>query len=133
ASTDQRVVRDVFAPDGTSGPYLLSRHPVVASSETIVVEVRDRFRTDEVLSRQVRQRFIDYDLDTEAGTILFRGPVAPFDPDLNPVRVVVLFETRSGGSDQVTAGGRVAFRAARGFVAGATAIREDRDGADLGL
>ena len=43
---------------------------------------------------------LDYDLDSEAGTILFRGPVAPFDRDLNPIRITVIYEARGGGGDR---------------------------------
>ncbi len=133
ASTDQEVARDVFAADGTSGPFLLSQPPVVARSETVIVEVRDRFRPEKVLSRQVKRRDLDYDLDPEAGTILFRGPVAAFDADLNPVRVVVLYESRGGGADHVTAGGRLALRPGDRFEAGTTLIHEERAGDDLAL
>jgi hypothetical protein len=42
-STEQKQSRDIFAPDGTSGPYLLSHRPVVAYSEAVIVETRDRW------------------------------------------------------------------------------------------
>lgn len=133
ASNDQVAIRDVFAADGTSGPYRLSRRPIVARSETVVVEVRDRFKTDEVLSRSVKRSDLDYDLDPEAGTILFRGPVAPFDRDLNPTRVVVLYEARGGGSDRITAGARLAVRPHDRVDFGLTAVREGRGGDDMNL
>ncbi len=133
ASTDQTVVRDVLSPDGTSGPYLLSRRPVVARSERVVLEVRDRERTDEVLSRQVKLADLDYDLDPEAGTILFRGPVPPFDAAMNPFRIVVLYEARGGGDSQIAAGARVTFRPTDRVESGVSAVREQREGDDLEL
>jgi hypothetical protein len=127
------VARDVLLPDGTSGPYLLSNRPVVARSETVIIEVRDRFRTEEVLARQVKLRDLDYSLDPEAGSILFRGPVAPFDAAFNPVRVVVLYETRGGGEERVAAGGRLAWQATPTLDAAASVVREDRIGDPLDL
>ena len=133
ASTDQTVVRDVLSPDGTSGPYLLSRRPVVARSERVVLEVRDRDRTDEVLSRQMKLADLDYDLDPEAGTILFRGPVPPFDAAMNPFRIVVLYEARGGGDSQIAAGARATFRPSDRIESGVSMVREQREGDDLAL
>jgi uncharacterized repeat protein (TIGR01451 family) len=133
ASTDQRVTRDLFEPDGTSGPYLLSTRPVVARSESVVIETRDRIRTDEVIARRVLRPDLDYALDPEAGTILFRGPVAPFDRDLQPVRVVVVYEVRDDGEDLGAGGVRVAYRRGERVEAGVSAVREQRDGEDFGL
>jgi uncharacterized repeat protein (TIGR01451 family) len=133
ASTGQRSVRDTFSPDGTSGPYLLSRRPVVAYSETVIFEIRDRWRPEIVLHRIVKQPDLDYALDPEAGTILFRGPVSPFDPDLNPIDVVVLFEARTGASDQIAAGVRLVAHPTPRIDAGVTGVYEGHAGADLGM
>lgn len=133
ASSSQVVVRDVFSPDGTSGPYLLRSTPIVARSETVIFETRDRFRSEEVITRQVKVRDIDYSLDPISGTLLFRGPVAPFDPDLNPVRVVVLYETRSGGKDRITAGGRMGFSPVPNLDTGLSMVHEERDGNPMDL
>ena len=133
ASSDQTVVRDLFEPDGTSGPYLLSRAPVVSRSESVILETRDRFRSDEVIGRRVLRADLDYALDPEAGTILFRGPVAPYDPDLQPVRLVVVYETRSGAQDTAVGGVRLGVRRGDRLEAGMSAIREGREGDDYAL
>jgi uncharacterized repeat protein (TIGR01451 family) len=133
ASTDQSQVRDVFAPDGTSGPYLLGRRPVVAYSESVVLEVRDRWHPEDVIHRIVKQPEIDYAIDPDAGTILFRGPVAPFDADLNPVRIVVLYEARAGVGDEIAAGVRLTGHPSPQVDLGATAVHEGRTGSDLEL
>ncbi len=133
ASTDQQVVRDVFESDGTSGPYLLSRSPVVAGSEAVFVEVHDRFRTDEIVSRRALRRDADYALDPYSGTILFRSPLPAFDRGLDPVRVVVLYEALGGSGDQLAVGGRVSVRATKGIEIGASTVVEERVGADLAL
>jgi uncharacterized repeat protein (TIGR01451 family) len=133
ADTGQQSVRDTFSPDGTSGPYLLSRRPIVAYSETVIFEVRDRWRPENVLRRLVKQPDLDYAVDPEAGTILFRGPVSPFDADLNPIDMVVLYETRSGADDQITAGARLIGRPTPQIDAGLTAVHEGHAGSDLDL
>ncbi|MDH3626291.1 MAG: DUF11 domain-containing protein [Acidobacteriota bacterium] len=133
SSSDQQVVRDVFEADNTSGPFILRSSPVVARSETVIVETRDRFHTDEVISREIKRADLDYDLDPVAGTILFRGPIAAFDAALNPRRVVVLYESRGGGEDQWTGGGRVAWRSGRNFEIGSTAVVEERSGENYSL
>ena len=132
SESDQSQVRDVFEPDGTSGPFVLRVRPVVSLSETVVAEVRARFETERVLSRRVLLRDLDYDLDPEAGTILLRAPLPPFDDDLNPLRLVVLYESRSG-TDRWTAGGRLAIRSDERFEIGTTAILEQREGEDVNL
>jgi uncharacterized repeat protein (TIGR01451 family) len=133
ASSEQRLARDILEPDGTSGPYLLERSPVVSRSETVIVETRDRHRSEKVLHREIKRRDLDYDLDPEAGTILFHAPVPPFDADLNPLRVVVLYESRVIDDEQLVGGGRVSFAPSAGLQVGASAIHEERDGDDLGL
>ncbi|MFN7966895.1 MAG: hypothetical protein U0V87_14525 [Acidobacteriota bacterium] len=127
SSSDQSMVRDLFAPDGSSGPYLLTQRQIVARSETVIVETRDRFRPEQVLQRQIKVRDLDYSLDTESGTILFRAPLAPFDRDLNPTRVVVLYESR-GVRDELTAGGRLAMHWSDRLETGLSMVREGREG-----
>jgi len=133
ASTDQTQARDVFAPDGTSGPYLLGHRPIVAYSESVIVETRNRWHPEDVLRRAVKLANLDYTLDPESGAILFRGPVAPFDDALNPLRIVVIYETRGGVSDRITAGARLVGRPAGNVETGASIVRETREGDDYGL
>jgi len=133
SSSDQEVVRDVLAADGSSGPYLLSRAPIVARSETVIVEVRDRYQTERVLSRTLKRRDVEYNLDAVSGALLFRAPVAPFDPELNPVRIVVLYEARGGAGDRLTGGGRLSYEASGKVRVGASAVMDERAGEDLTL
>ncbi len=133
ASTEQVSVRDVFGPDGSSGPFLLSSAPMVARSEAVYLETRDRHRTEVVLSRTPKRPDVDYNLDPIAGTLLFRAPVDPFDADLNPQRIVVLYESRSAASEQITAGGRLSLSPSNRFEGGLSTIYEERPGDDLEL
>lgn len=131
ATTPQTSVRDVMAADGSSGPYRLSRRGIVAYSERVIVEVRDRFKTERVLSSSVRQKFQDYDIDYQAGTILFRAPVAAQDAGFNPVIIAVTFEVADSREENIVAGGRVGYRPSARFELGTTAVREERAGEDF--
>jgi uncharacterized repeat protein (TIGR01451 family) len=106
AETGQAFVKDELRGDGTSGLYRLSRRNVVLNSETITIQVRDRFHSELVLSTRTLSRFVDYAIDYDAGTLFFKEPVASKDETLNPVYIVVDYEIANSGADALTAGGR---------------------------
>ncbi len=83
---------------GVSGPYQLTRAPIVEQSERVEVVVRDRDQPAVVLTSEVRQRFTDYELDPLSGRLLFRSPVPSLDAAMNPVSVRVTYEVPDGGA-----------------------------------
>ncbi|MCH9694491.1 MAG: OmpA family protein [Gammaproteobacteria bacterium] len=106
AETDQSFNRDEIRGDGTSGLYQLSAAPIIANSDSVRIETRDRFDSGVVLSTQNLARFLDYNLDTLSGTLYFKKPVPSRDIDFNPVYIVVEYESIAAGSDDIVAGGR---------------------------
>ncbi|MBD2101588.1 TonB-dependent receptor [Leptolyngbya sp. FACHB-261] len=74
--------RDTIAPDGTSGYYFLSRRLLVEGSENVFLEIEEINRPGTVLERKTFSRGVDYDIDYDRGTILFRRPIlaTEFDP-----------------------------------------------------
>jgi hypothetical protein len=50
----------------------------------VVIESRDRLRSELIVDSHTLTRFIDYDLDLLAGTITFKTPILSRDADLNP-------------------------------------------------
>ena len=106
AESDQAFNRDEIRGDGTSGLYRLSRAPLIANSETVRLEVRDRFDTGVVLSTRQLTRFLDYDLDTLNGTLFFKEPVPSRDLEFNPIYIIVEYETVTDGAEDLVAGGR---------------------------
>jgi uncharacterized repeat protein (TIGR01451 family) len=108
AQTDTGFVQDEIPGDGTSGLYRLTRTPIVIGSDKVRIEVRDRFRTQDVLESRSLAPFIDYDLDFERGTVFFKEPVPSRDANFNPIFIIVDYEVRSGGDDETSAGVRVA-------------------------
>ncbi|MDZ7825960.1 MAG: hypothetical protein U5R48_08085 [Gammaproteobacteria bacterium] len=65
------------------------------------IETRDRFDINEVVDERSLTRFRDYNIDYDAGTILFKSPVPSQDENLNPVYIVVEYETDGGGGSDV--------------------------------
>ena len=122
-------VRDEIRGNGTSGRFFLSNTDVVENSELITIEVRDRFETGEILSRTSLNRFRDYEIDYDEGSINFASPIASRDEDFNPIFIVVNYETASDASASITGGGRVAVSTKSDDIEiGATYVREGNDG-----
>lgn len=131
AETDQAFVKDEIRGDGTSGLYYLSRKNIVLNSEKVRIETRDRFRSEEILDSRTLTRFTDYTFDSVSGTIYFRQPINSRDANFNPVYIVVDYEVEGDVDDNITAGGRVAFKTSKaGPEVGATIISEGTTGAE---
>jgi uncharacterized repeat protein (TIGR01451 family) len=104
--TGQSFVKDELPGDGTSGLYQLSRKNIVLNSEKITIEVRDRFRSELVVSTRSLSRFSEYSIDYESGTLFFKEPVFSRDARFNPVYIVAEYETLAGGKESLSYGGR---------------------------
>ncbi|HEY3174337.1 MAG TPA: hypothetical protein VGK94_01110 [Candidatus Polarisedimenticolia bacterium] len=134
ATTPQTQARDELPGAGISGPYRLTRRPLVINSERLMIETRDRFHPERVLSSRVVNRYSDYDVDYEGGTLFFKQPVPFQDDDFNPIVVVAIYETLDAGGDRATvAGGRMGYRFGEGAEIGATYVNESRAGGDFVL
>ncbi|MGH9869425.1 MAG: hypothetical protein ACREAA_14830 [Candidatus Polarisedimenticolia bacterium] len=126
AHTPQAQVRDEMEGTGLSGPYRLSRRPVIINTERIVLETRDRFQPDRVLESRPMSRYSDYDVDYQGGTILFKRPVPFQDDSFNRIVVVAVYEALDGQGDDTVAGGRVAYRFGGAAELGTTYVNEER-------
>ncbi|MFN4112313.1 MAG: hypothetical protein ACK4GD_00050 [Sphingomonadaceae bacterium] len=131
AETANRFRRDEIQGNGLTGPYRISDRNVLANSERVAIEARDRFRSELIVSRQELTRFIDYDLDLLSGTITFKEPVLSRDFDLNPQFIVIDYEVDSGRGQETWNGGvRADYTFADGAVRiGATAITDQGENA----
>ncbi|NNC38382.1 MAG: DUF11 domain-containing protein [Acidimicrobiales bacterium] len=107
AETNQGFAKDEIAANGTSGPYRLSNNRVLANSETITIETRDRVRADLILESRRLIRHLDYTIDNFTGEIIFKSPVDVTDSGFNPNVIVVDYETANDSERNVTYGGRV--------------------------
>ncbi|MFH1313717.1 MAG: OmpA family protein [Candidatus Eisenbacteria bacterium] len=131
SQTDQAFVKDEIRGDGTSGIYRLSRSSIVVNSEKVAIETRDRFHSEIILDSRNLTRHIDYNIDYNAGTLFFKEPVPSKDGQLNPVTVVIDFESCDSSDRSYSYGGRGARKLLhRTLEVGATYLHEGQEGGD---
>jgi uncharacterized repeat protein (TIGR01451 family) len=128
AHTDERYARDEIPGNGLTGPYRLSVRDIVPNSDKLRIEVRDRFRSELILSTTAMTRHIDYDIDPVAGTVRFRAPVLTRDANRNPIVIVVDYETYGRGRKLVAGARAVARLAGDRVEVGTTALRDETAG-----
>jgi hypothetical protein len=133
--------RDTIAPDGTSGFYFLSRQVLVSGSEDVYLELEELNRPGTVIRRDRLQRGVDYDIDYDRGTLLFRRPVLRTDvSETGEVllrRIVATYQFESSAGETDIFGGRLQYNLLRGVDheswLGATYFREQRGGQSFQL
>ncbi len=99
--------------DGTSGLYRLNGD-IIPNSETIVIETRDRFRSDKILVRRQLIRYQDYNINYKEGTLFFKFPITSRDSNFNPNIIVADYDSESDSNESITAGGRIAMKSMQG-------------------
>ncbi|HSJ79244.1 MAG TPA: hypothetical protein VK913_10975, partial [Erythrobacter sp.] len=125
AEIASRFQRQEIQGQGISGPYSLASRRILANSERVTLEVRDRFRPELIVSVRELTRFADYDVDLLSGTISFAAPVLSRDENLNPQFIVIEFETDGNGKAEMNAGVRADWTSGDGAVRiGASAISD---------
>lgn len=135
ADTPYRHRRDELQGNGLTGPYQLGARDILANSERVSIETRDRLRSDLVIDRRTLSRHIDYDIDYFAGTIRFREPLLSRDSSLNPQFLIADYEVDGVGQRVLNAGARVSWNTADGaFRVGGTLLHDESDtgNTDLG-
>jgi uncharacterized repeat protein (TIGR01451 family) len=126
--TGHGYMRDEIRGDGTSGMYYLSRRDLVINSEQITIEVRDRFRSEIIISSRNLTRHLDYNIDYDDGSLYFKEPISSKDENLNPIFIVADYETRSKDGDYNNFGGRGSVTAAGGKLElGTTFIHQEEN------
>jgi uncharacterized repeat protein (TIGR01451 family) len=126
SQSDQSFIKDEIPGDGTSGLYRLSRKNIVINSESVVIETRDRFRSEVILSSQPMARSLDYTIDYDAGAIWFKSPIFHRDENFNPIFIVVRYEYLNTSGGSINYGGMGAVRFLDNKVEiGATHVHED--------
>ncbi len=128
ADTPFQFRREEIQGNGLSGPYALSARDIIANSERIEIETRDRIRSNLIINTRQLVRNIDYDIDYINGTLIFREPILSRDSSLNPQFIIATYEV-SGIGDRVTnAGGRIRWQdKAEKVKIAVTAIHDETD------
>ncbi len=123
--TDQVTCQEEIPADGTSGFYFLEHYPIVENSEKVRIEVRDRYRPEEIVRVDYKKINRDYDINYMDGSILFKKPVAVTDDDLNPVTIVVSYEYKTSSNDNHIYGLRTSVDITDSITVGGTAVLEE--------
>jgi len=122
----QRFVRDEIPGDGTSGLYRLSAQDIISNSETISIQVRDRFRSELILSEVELTKDADYSIDYIDGTVFFKTPIQSTDENFNPRYIVARYETQDDNANDLTYGVRAALHSSdKRIEVGSSLIKEE--------
>lgn len=127
ADTAFRTRRAEIQGNGLTGPYSLGARDLVPNGERVAIEVRDRLRSNLVVSRRELTRYLDYEIDYATGVLRFREPILSRDPGLNPQFIVADFESDQARRQVVNAGGRVGWTSAESGLRVAATALHDRD------
>ncbi|PSB03488.1 hypothetical protein [Merismopedia glauca] len=113
----QGFQRDTIAPDGTSGFYFLSRRLLLAGSEEVFIEVEELNRPGTVLERQRLTRDLDYQIDYDRGTLLFKQPILRTDVsstgEVLVRKIVSTYQFENSGESANIIAGRVQYNFSR--------------------
>ncbi len=107
SDTPYRYRRDEIQGNGLSGPYRLNARDIIANTERVRIETRDRLRSDRIIETKILMRHIDYDIDYLSGSISFRAPVLSRGSGLDPQFIIAEYEVDGVGKRVANAGGRV--------------------------
>ena len=116
AENVNNFIKDEIQGEGISGLYRLSGKDIVINSDNIVIETRDRFRSEIILKSENMRRYLDYSIDYSDGTIFFRRPIPSRDENFNPIFIVADYEVEAPVDGDITAGGRAAVRFREGQI-----------------
>ncbi len=121
-----RQLTEEIAANGTSGPYQLNNRNAVINSEKVELLTRDRHQPAIILKTEPQARFTDYEIELFTGRILFKGPLASLDQNLNPKSIRVIYEVDQGGENFWIGGAGAQVKLTDNIEAGASYV-EDRN------
>ncbi len=128
AENINNFIKDEIQGEGISGLYRLTGNNIVINSDNIVIETRDRFRSEIIINTETMRRYLDYSIDYTDGTIFFRRPIASRDENFNPIFIVADYEVEAAVKGDITAGGRAAIKLNEDKVElGATLVHDASD------
>jgi len=98
ARPNTSYARDIF--DGTQVGFVRLTHTnVLAGSEIVTIEIRDRRNPEIILKRETLTRYVDYQIDYLTGHIFFIRLLSTYDMQFNLAQVVVTYEHQGSGAD----------------------------------
>jgi hypothetical protein len=112
----QGFQRDNIAPDGTSGFYFLSQRLLLGGTESLVIETEEIDRPGNVVKVEPLARGLDYEIDYDRGTVLFRRPLLRTaiaeNGNLLLRRLVATYQYANGSNSNIL-GGRAQYNLSR--------------------
>ena len=127
SEADSSFVRDEIQGNGTSGLYQLNNKFIIANSETLRIETRDRLNNQIILSTKTLKRHLDYNLDYNDGSLYFKTPIPSTDNAFNPNYIIADYETENPNGGHII-GGRAGLKLLdETLTAGITLIDEDKN------
>lgn len=108
ARPSSSYARDVFRA-GILGYTRLSFGNILANTEQIFIEIRDRRNPEVVVKTEALTRGVDYQLDYLTGVIFLQRQIQQFDSALNLVQIVALYEYNDGGRSSNVYAGRAGY------------------------
>ncbi len=130
SNSNQAFIKDEFRGKGVTGPYTLTRQNIAMNSEKIIIETRDRWRSEVIVSTTELSRHQDYQIDYQTGLIHFRTPVYSTDFDMNPNYIIVKYESFDSQDTQMTYGGRAKMAVTDSLTVGVSHINEGQTGGE---
>ncbi len=131
--TNRKVVQEEIRGLGISGYYYLRQNNVVTGSEKVRIEVRDKFRSEIVITSKEKSRYTDYEIDYVQGSLYFKQPVASLDDQNNPVYIVIAYEAITNTPDNLVTGGSAEVVLFDALTLGGMAVVERREPKDYKL
>ena len=128
AENVNNFIKDEIQGEGILGLYHLRGKNIVINSDEIIIETRDRFRSEIIIKTEILRRYLDYSIDYSDGTIFFRRPILSRNESFNPIFIVADYEVESPETGGITAGGRAAVKLNGGDIElGGTLIHDGTD------
>ena len=128
ADSPNRFRREEIQGNGLSGPYALASRDILANSERITLETRDRLRSDRIVDRKELTRHIDYDIDYLAGTLRFREPILSRSSGFDPQFIIAEYEVLGVAGRDLNAGGRATYTSNnKKLKVGATFVHDENE------
>jgi uncharacterized repeat protein (TIGR01451 family) len=131
--TSRTLVVEELRGRGITGFYFLNQARMLEGSERVILETRRRERPDIVLDRVQKSRNTDYEIDYVLGAIKFKAPIPTVDPQLNPVFIVVTYESETFEQKLDLFGGRVSKKIGPRLNLGVTRVEEHQLAGDYEL
>lgn len=126
-----RQIIQVFAANGTSGPFDLNTDGRMINSERVEIITRDRNHRGLIISTKYLSRYTDYNIEYLTGSLIIKFPVPSLDSNLNPIFIRVTYELDEGGPKHWVTGVDGQYKVTDKIELGASWVKDDDQLRDL--